>query len=116
MAILNTDIVFDQGSDYTRTITCYNDDDTTIDLTGWTIIGMLKKTYCQSNADLSFVITILNQTTNRGEFTYTIPGATSMLLPCDHTAFKYDIKATTASSVPIRLVEGSAKMRLQVSK
>lgn len=116
MAIFNQDIIFDQGSDYTRTITVSNDDDTPINLTGWTIIGMLKKTYCQTNPDLSISITILNQGTNTGQFTYTIQGSLSKDLPCDHTSFLYDIKATTSGSVPIRLVEGKAKMRLQVSK
>jgi hypothetical protein len=115
MALVVNDIVFDQGADYTRTITLSNDDDTPIDLTGYTISGSMKKTYCQSSADLVFTIVILDQVTNTGEFTFTIPATLSAALPCDHTSFVFDIKMTSAGGIKTRIVEGKAKMRLQVT-
>lgn len=115
MALVVNDIVFDQGADYTRTITLSNDDDTPINLTGYTIVGSMKKTYCQTNTDLAFTIVILDQGTNEGEFTFTIPAALSAALPCNHTSFVFDIKMTSAGGIKTRIAEGKAKMRLQVT-
>ena len=109
--ILNQNI--DQGSTYSKPITVYQDDGTTIqNLTGYTATSQLRKNYT-STAYTTILATIQTPATN---------GIIVMSLTAVQTAalksgrYVYDVQITAADATVTRVREGVITIRPEVTK
>ena len=109
-SILNQNI--DQGSTYSKSITVYENDGTTIqNLTGYTAASQLRKNYT------STAYTTINATINTPT-----NGIIVMSLTAVQTAalksgrYVYDLQITAADSTVTRVIEGVITIRPEVTK
>ena len=109
-SILNQNI--DQGSTYSKSITVYQNDGTTIqNLTGYTVSSQLRKNYT------STAYTTINATNNSPT-----NGIIVMSLTAVQTAalksgrYVYDLQITAADSTVTRVIEGVITIRPEVTK
>ena len=110
-SILNQ--VIDQGATYSKQITVYENDGTTIqNLTGYTATSQLRKNYT-STAYTTILATIQTPATN---------GIIVMSLTAVQTAalksgrYVYDLQITAADSTVTRVIEGVITIRPEVTK
>jgi hypothetical protein len=110
-SILNQNI--DQGSTYSKSITVYENDGTTIqNLTGYTATSQLRKNYT-STAYTTILATIQTPATN---------GIIVMSLTAVQTAalksgrYVYDLQITAADATVTRIIEGVITIRPEVTK
>lgn len=97
---IKANLIVDQGTDYTTSINLTDDNDNVVDLTGYTGVGQMRKTYTSSNA-VSFSITL--ESAN---------GVVVMSLTDTQTAaitagrYVYDVFVTSPANITSRIVEG----------
>ena len=110
-SILNQ--VIDQGSTYSKSITVYENDGTTIqNLTGYTATSQLRKNYT-STAYTTILATIQTPATN---------GIIVMSLTAVQTAalksgrYVYDLQITAADATVTRVIEGVITIRPEVTR
>ena len=110
-SILNQ--VIDQGATYSKQITVYENDGTTIqNLTGYTATSQLRKNYT-STAYTTILATIQTPATN---------GIIVMSLTAVQTAalksgrYVYDLQITAADATVTRIIEGVITIRPEVTK
>ena len=111
MAILNQEI--DQGSTFSKQITVYETDGTTIqNLTGYSAASQIRKNYT-STAYTTILATIQTPATN---------GIIVMSLTAVDTAglksgrYVYDLQITAADDTVTRVIEGVITIRPEVTK
>ena len=111
MAILNQEI--DQGSTFSKQITVYETDGTTIqNLTGYTAASQIRKNYT-STAYTTILATIQTPATN---------GVIVMSLTAVQTAalksgrYVYDLQITAADTTVTRVLEGIITIKPEVTK
>ena len=111
MAILNQEI--DQGSTFSKQITVYETDGTTIqNLTGYTAASQIRKNYT-STAYTTILATIQTPATN---------GVIVMSLTAVQTAalksgrYVYDLQITAADTTVTRVIEGIITIKPEVTK
>ena len=109
-SILNQ--IVDQGSTWSKQITVYETDGTTIqNLTGYTVASQLRKTYT------STAYTTINATNNSPT-----SGIIIMSLTATQTAalksgrYVYDLQITAADGTVTRVIEGVITLRPEVTK
>ena len=109
-SILNQ--IVDQGSTWSKQITVYETDGTTIqNLTGYTVASQLRKNYT------STAYTTINATNNSPT-----SGIIIMSLTATQTAalksgrFVYDLQITAADGTVTRVIEGVITLRPEVTK
>jgi hypothetical protein len=109
---VKANIVIDQGTDFSSTITVTDDSGSIVDLTGYTANGHMRKHYSSETAipfDISFG-------TPRSEGTVTL--SLNRLTTADIEAgrFVYDVELTSAANTRSRLVEGIATVTPEVTR
>ena len=111
MAILNQEI--DQGSTFSKQITVYETDGTTIqNLTGYSAASQIRKNYT-STAYTTILATIQTPATN---------GVIVMSLTAVQTAalksgrYVYDLQITAADTTVIRVIEGIITIKPEVTR
>ena len=107
---IKANLVVDQGTDYSTSITLTDDNGNLVDLTGYAANSQIRKTYSSSNA-VSFSITL--QEAN---------GVVQLALTANQTAnmtpgrFVYDVYLTSNTSVKSRIVEGIVTLTPRVTQ
>ena len=99
---IKTNIVIDQGSDFTKTLDIRDDSGNTIDLTDYSVASQMRKNYATNTAvtftatttgaNSQVIISLTKTTTNTLE-----PGR-----------YLYDIEITSAANTTTRPIEGIA--------
>ena len=101
-----SNIVIDQGADYSASIDVTDSDGDTIDLSGYTAAGQIKKTYSSSTA-VDFTVSIAS------------PGSAGILnIGLSNTQtnamkagrYVYDIEITNSGGVKTRVLEGQVEI------
>jgi hypothetical protein len=108
---IKANLVIDQGTDYSTSITLTDDDDNVVDLTSYTASAQMRKTYSSSNA-ISFSTTLYGET-----------GIVQLQLSANQTAnivpgrFVYDVMVhETVTDVRSRIVEGIVTVTPRVTQ
>lgn len=112
------DIIIDQGSTYSDTITLKNTDDTPFDLTNYSARASLRRNIAASSAT-SFTCTITDAT--NGIFTMALTSVETAALVAQNympTMYVYDVEIYDASSPPVvyRVLRGRAKIEPEVTR
>lgn len=102
-------LVVDQGSTFTTTITLTDDDGTILNLTGYTGAGQIRKWYTSTNA-VSFSVAIAPTS---GEVTLQLSATTTANMAAGR--YVYDVELTTGSTVS-RVLEGLITVTPEVTK
>lgn len=109
-SILNQ--IIDQGSTFSKSITVYETDGTTIqNLTGYTIASQLRKNYT------STAFTTINATNNsptNGIIIMSLTAAQTAALKSGR--YVYDLQITAADGTVTRVIEGVITIRPEVTK
>ena len=109
--ILNQNI--DQGSTYSKPITVYQDDGTTIqNLTGYTASSQLRKNYT-STAYTTILATIQTPATN-GVIVISLTAVQTAALKSGR--YVYDLQIAAADGTVTRVIEGVLTLRPEVTK
>jgi len=117
MAAGKLNLIIEQGTTYTKTLTFKDGAGVPLDITGWTFDGQIRRTYNSSDILASFTFVILNQVTNTGEVELSLTDTETMAIPADYKVsnYVYDIE-TTVGSVVTRVVEGNVSFSAEVTK
>ena len=111
MAILNQEI--DQGSTFSKQITVYETDGTTIqNLTGYSAASQIRKNYT-STAYTTILATIQTPATN-GIIVMSLTAAQTAALKSGR--YVYDIQITAADTTVIRVIEGIITIKPEVTR
>jgi hypothetical protein len=103
-------LTVDQGSDFSSVVTVTDSDDQLVDLTNYTRVGQIRKTYTSSTA-VDFVIT--SNTPTNGELTITLTAAqTASMKP---GRYVYDVEIVSGGVVT-RVVEGQLEVTPRVTR
>lgn len=105
-----------QGADFLYTITLYNDDETPINLTGYTFRGQARKAYKSSKIEFSFVFALLNQLTDTGSFTMALPDTFYPGVMESELSFVYDVEMVSSSGVITRVISGTVTVIPEVTR
>jgi hypothetical protein len=110
MAILNLQI--DQGSTFSKQITVYQTDGTTIqNLTGYTIASQVRKNYTSTN----FVtINATNNDPTNGVIVMSLTATATAALKAGR--YVYDLQITAADGTVSRTIEGIITIKPEVTK
>ena len=110
-SILNQ--VIDQGATYSKQITVYENDGTTIqNLTAYTATSQLRRNYT-STAYTTILATIQTPATN-GIIVISLTAVQTAALKSGR--YVYDLQITAADSTVIRVIEGVITIRPEVTK
>ena len=108
---IKANLLVDQGTDYSTSITLTDDNDNLVDLTNYTANAQMRKTYSSSNA-VSFSVSLFGNT-----------GIVQLQLTADQTAnitpgrFVYDVYVRdTISNTHSRIVEGIVTVTPRVTQ
>lgn len=106
-------ILVEQGSTFSRTITVESTPGVPLNLTGYTFAGKMKRHLTDANAAATFTLTTANAAA--GTLNWTLSStATDALAPQIH---RYDIEMTnTGSGVVTRILEGEAWVSASATK
>lgn len=123
MAAATLNLSVEQGSTFTRKLTFKDENDATIDLTGRTFSGKVRKSIGGAVV-ANFTFQILNQTTNEGEVYMTLTAADSDAIPVtkQETAtretvdFVYDVEQDFGAGVIERVLQGKLTLSPSVTK
>ena len=107
-----SNIFIDQGADFTTTVTISDSDGTALDLTGYTALAQIRKTY-ESTTATDFTSTFDSDRTT-GKITISLSDTQTSAL--DYGRYVYDLVITDASSIKTRVVEGIATVNPSVSR
>ena len=102
-------LIIDQGSSFTTTITLTNDDDTILDLTGYTGAGQIRKWYTSSNA-VNFTVTIAPAS---GEVTLQLTANATANMSAGR--YVYDVELTIGATIS-RVLEGLITVTPEVTR
>lgn len=107
---IKANLIIDQGTDYSTSITLTDDEGGVTTLTGYTANGQIRKTFSSSNS-VSFAMTITEET-----------GVVTMSLTSNQTAnmaagrYVYDVFLTDPYSLVSRIVEGIVTVTPRVTR
>lgn len=107
---IKANLIVDQGTDYSTSITLTDDADNVVDLTSYTANAQIRKTYTSSNA-VSFGVQLFGNT-----------GILQLTLSANQTAnivpgrFVYDVVVRNGSNVASRIVEGIVTVTPRVTQ
>lgn len=122
-AIYNMSI--NAGEDFYLTLVIKDSLGVLIDLTGKTFAGQIREAWDSVDPSATFVCTVSNQTTNKGEVVIKLPHTQSNLMPFTGsknankrptTDFIYDIEQTDLSGDVTRILQGTATFSPQVTR
>lgn len=124
MAAATLNLTHEQGTTFTRTLTFKDASDVTVDLTGQTFRGSIRRIATDSKLIAAFTFVLANQTTNRGEVTMSLSASTSsaIKLTAQESAvrtsevFTYDVERVLADETVERVLEGTFSISPEVTK
>lgn len=106
---IKANLIIDQGTDYSTSITLTDDEENVIDLTGYTANAQIRKTYSSSNS-VTFTTAI---TPAQGVITLSLTDSqTANIVP---GRYVYDV-ILTASGTTSRIVEGIVTVTPRVTR
>jgi len=107
-----SNIFIDQGSDFINELEVVDSQGIAINLTGYTVISQLRKTY-GSNTFTSF-ITQINSDPTTGKISISLSAAQTASL--EQGRYVYDVLITSTGGLSTRVVEGIATLTPGVSR
>jgi hypothetical protein len=110
MAALSN-IYIDQGSDFSTVISLTDSNGDILDLTGYTALAQIRKSYGSTTISATFGSTLVADT---GQLTLTL--ADTVTASVDSGRYVYDVLLTDASGDKTRVLEGQAILTPSVSR
>lgn len=107
-----SNLFIDQDADFTTTVTVNDSNGTALDLTNYTALGMVRKTY-ESSSATSFASSFVSPRTT-GQITISLTDTQTAAL--ESGRYVYDLVITDASGSKTRVVEGIATVSPSVSR
>ena len=107
-----SNLFVDQDADFTTTVTVNDSAGTALDLTNYTALGMIRKTY-QSSTATTFTSAFVSPRTT-GQITISLTDTQTAAL--ESGRYVYDLVITDASGNKTRVVEGIATVNPSVSR
>lgn len=107
-----SNLFIDQNADFTTTVTINDNTGSALDLTGYTALAMIRKTY-QSTTATTFTSTFVSPRTT-GQITISLTDTQTAALEAGR--YVYDLVITDASGNKTRVVEGIATVNPSVSR
>ena len=107
-----SNLFIDQGTTFTTTISVADGNGTALDLTGYSGIAQLRKTY-ESITSVPFNVTFETPRTN-GQVTISLTDAQTSAL--ESGKYVYDVNLTLPGGTKTRVVEGIATVNPSVSR
>ena len=107
-----SNLFIDQGADFTTTVTVNDANGTALDLTNYTALAMIRKTY-QSATATTFTNAFVSPRTT-GQITISLTDTQTTAL--DDGRYVYDLVITDGSGNKTRVVEGIATVNPSVSR
>ena len=107
------ELTIDQGTTFETSINLTNDDGSAINLTNYTFLSQIRKSYYSTNPTANITVSITSAAT--GNVTLSITAANTANIRAGR--YLYDLKMTTPdASVTTRVLEGIITVAPQVSK
>jgi len=107
-----SNLFLDQDADFTTTVTINDSAGSALDLTGYTALAMIRKTY-QSTTATTFTSTFVSPRTS-GQITISLTDTQTAALEAGR--YVYDLVITDSSGNKTRVVEGIATVNPSVSR
>jgi hypothetical protein len=107
-----SNLFLDQDADFTTTVTINDSAGSALDLTGYTALAMIRKTY-QSTTATTFTSTFVSPRTS-GQITISLTDTQTAALEAGR--YVYDMVITDSSGNKTRVVEGIATVNPSVSR
>jgi hypothetical protein len=107
-----SNLFIDQDADFTTTVTVNDSNGTALDLTSYTALAMIRKTY-QSSTATTFTSAFVSPRTT-GQITISLTDTQTAAL--ESGRYVYDLVITDASGNKTRVVEGIATVNPSVSR
>ena len=107
-----SNLFIDQDADFTTTVTVNDSAGSALDLTNYTALGMIRKTY-QSSTATTFTSAFVSPRTT-GQITISLTDTQTAAL--ESGRYVYDLVITDASGSKTRVVEGTATVNPSVSR
>jgi len=105
-------IIVDQGTDFSTTITVTDDDGNVTDLTGYTGAGQIRKHY-ESSDSTAFTVAFGSPRTD-GQVTLSLTRTVTANIEAGR--YVYDVELTSAANTRSRLVEGIVTVTPEVTR
>jgi len=107
-----SNLFIDQDADFTTTVTVNDSAGSALDLTNYTALGMIRKTY-QSSTATTFTSAFVSPRTT-GQITISLTDTQTAAL--ESGRYVYDLVITDASGNKTRVVEGNVTVNPSVSR
>ena len=107
-----SNLFIDQDADFTTTVTVNDSNGTALDLTSYTALAMIRKTY-QSSTATTFTSAFVSPRTT-GQITISLTDTQTAAL--EQGRYVYDLVITDGSGNKTRVVEGIATVNPSVSR
>jgi len=107
-----SNLFIDQNADFTTTVTINDSNGSALDLTSYTALAMIRKTY-QSTTATTFTSTFVSPRTT-GQITISLTDTQTAALEAGR--YVYDLVITDSSGNKTRVVEGIATVNPSVSR
>jgi|TARA_B100001093_G_scaffold429382_1_gene424598 hypothetical protein len=107
-----SNLFVDQDADFTTTVTVNDSTGSALDLTNYTALGMIRKTY-QSSTATTFTSSFVSPRTT-GQITISLTDTQTSAL--ESGRYVYDLVITDASGNKTRVVEGNVTVNPSVSR
>jgi len=101
-----SNIVVDQGADYSAAIDVTDNDGDNLDLTGYTGAGQIRKTYSSSTA-VDFTVSVATPATS-GILNISLTNAQTNAMKAGR--YVYDIEITSTAGIKTRVLEGQLEI------
>lgn len=105
-------IVIDQGTDFSTSITVTDDAGDPVDLTGYTASGQVRKHYT-SNTSYDFTMSF-DTPRSSGVLTFSMPRSVTEAIEAGR--YVYDVEITSGANTRSRLVEGIVTVTPEVTR
>ena len=107
-----SNIVVDQGADYSAGIDVTDSDGDALDLTGYSAAGQIRKTYSSSTA-VNFTASVASPTT-AGVVNISLTNAQTNAMKAGR--YVYDVEITSSGGTKTRVLEGQLEIRPGVTQ
>ena len=107
-----SNLFIDQDADFTTTVTVNDSSGTALDLTGYTAVAMIRKSY-KSTSSTDFTVAFVDPRTD-GQITLSLTDAQTGAMNAGR--FVYDLVITDSGGDKTRVVEGIVTIKPSVSR
>jgi hypothetical protein len=101
-----SNIVVDQGADYSASIDVADSDGDNIDLTGYTGAGQIRKTYSSTTA-VNFAVAVADPSTS-GVLNISLTNSQTNAMKAGR--YVYDVEITSSGGIKTRVLEGQLEI------